>query len=280
MRYVQKVVVRRKSRRERWKLRGSFLLKWLGASAVFIFIVYGATYVQDHLLLSDFLTVKVIECRGPEAFRSQIIRNVSTVRGRSLIKVSPKRITRSVKEKYPVISAFELKRSLPDRVEVTYSLREPVAVSHVGDRRVGVDKDGIYFALEHLSPDEVNSLPELKIDSSDNLGQALEFVRMWAESGFKVNASHQGLRTTKIAMDCGEIRMIFEQPDHESMLQVFWGKVEPQVFQEKLDRLTYVFSDLERNSLEPREINLRGVPQGKDSLIGKKQIIGRVPVKL
>ena len=282
VRRVQKVVLREKVRRERWGKIKSALFRSCKVFAAFAVLASVAVFVYKYVFLSDVFMIKFVEIEpaGGEISKS-ITRELGPLRGRLIFAISKREWEQKIKRKYLSVQRVRMKRSFPDRIQLDYSLRHPVARMKSGKSFLGVDREGEVFPLAHGSSGALESLPELVVSSTESLPILISFLDSWtrssADSGFAVSASS----LKKVCADeSGEISFYLDERfPYTANSRIVWGPPDPQNFKEKFARFEMICADLRQRAMPVQYINLREALEKNRTLAAERQMVARVIVR-
>jgi cell division septal protein FtsQ len=278
MKRRQNVVLRDKVRQERrGRLKNSFL-KTLRIAALSIGAFAVGAFLHRILFRSDVFMIKWIEIQ-PEgsggSAASNLEKEISGLKGRSILTASFSRLEETVKNRHPEIRTLKIGRSFPGTVKVSYSLRAPLGVLKRDGSLHGIDEEGRIFPVSGDSFSGGERPPEIVASSTASLAPLVGFLKDWARSDFKNSSQTAGTTFSKIFIDeTDEVSLV-----SAGGLRVIWGSPDPVQFQEKMDRFRDVWIDLKKRSVPVQTINLREVPQTGGSALGGTRVVGRVIVR-
>jgi len=269
---VQKVVMRKKMRRQRWRIFRDRALKFLKYSVFGSFILVSTAFIYHFLFITDFFMIKTFEILPQDTnWSDKISATASSLQGASILTASLKEMEQELSDTMKELSSISISRSFPDTLKFRYTLRKPVAYLRTKGRIAVVDGDGIIFPQTRLG----RPLPLLIVKSTRSISTGIGFIKMWTASDGPslVWSSTSSLR--KIALDSMDEISVYS----DGGTRVVWGQYEPSTFSEKYRRFSEVWSDLKKRSIRVRYINLRGVPQRNNLVLGDREVAGRVIVR-
>lgn len=284
----QRVVLRTKVRQERWKkFRGFFIGKILAACL----LAYGVFSSHQFLYDSDFFMIKSLEISSTDPkIAAEIGAKASKFKGKSTFSLNLRQAETELKKQLPVVDSLKVRRALPDGIKVTYTVRQAVArvklaslkgreKSHFTGEMVAADADGNFFPIETVRGD-ADALPEIAAASQEDCRNALEFLKHWNGRVKLEVAAPESWVLRKVSVDnWNETNLYVQTGTTTETTRIVWGNFEASTFREKYMRLREVWTDLEQKQMPVEYVNLRGVPQRVPSVLGDREIVGRVLVR-
>jgi hypothetical protein len=223
----------------------------------------------------------------PSKLDSQILNELSYLKGKSLYQYSLNKIEKQLKEKFTAIDSIQLSRSWPHQIKIRYQTRIPIAV--LKDNPAVIDDQGVVFSFNDVALSMTSStattgnLPQLSFVSTATLTFALSFLKTWNRIPSDLSACISPASLRKINVDeLGEISFILQDldPAAQAETRIVWGDFNPETFHTKWSRFQEVCQDLQKKSLKAQSINLRDVPQKYLESSTDPKIVGRVIVRL
>jgi cell division protein FtsQ len=115
-----------------------------GVFATILFLLYVGSIVYEELLTSPYLEIKTIEVEGTVRVTKQKLIELSGIeRGQNILSVGLNEAQDMVKN-HPFVKEAEIKRRLPETVNMVITEREPAALVMVDELYV-MDKNGELF---------------------------------------------------------------------------------------------------------------------------------------
>lgn len=286
----QKVVLRYKIRKERWKwLTGSFF-KWAWRASLVSVLLFGGARLSQFLFQADVFMIKsaaVVSDENPR-ISSRIRKQLSSLVGKPIFSVSLGAMESHLKEQISSLDSLNIKRHYPDRIEVRYQLHEPIAFVKVESENSPPSSNQIKFLSAtgrifwQETPQELlQHLPEVVVASSESISVAYRFLQSWDKivSERSIGIAYENLRRVEIDL-WGEVSIHLKGAEAlAETAEMLWGAYDPEVFQEKWSRLEQVCADLKQKSMVAEYINLRQVPEEVPLTLGDKKIVARVIVR-
>ncbi len=294
----QRVVLRSKVRQERWsKAREFFMGK-------FSFLVIAATIafgLHRFLFVSDFFMIKSLEVSAADPkITAEIKAKVSRFKGQSVLRVNLNRAEDDLKRQLPVLSTLTMRRSFPDRIKVSYSLRTAVALLKVTSQgraekvralsqaletredfpARALDAEGVVFPVSDIGGDS-SGLPEIVVSTALARYRALGFIKAWNAAESEREDGNEKFSLHKITLDSwDEVSLYVRSASFQGeTTRIVWGAYDAGSFAEKYSRLRDVWKDLVGKSMLVEYVNLRGVPLSIPSVLGQREVVGRVLIR-
>ncbi len=294
----QRVVLRSKVRRERFDKIWSFLF---GKFAVALLLAAFAAGAHRFLFVSNFFMIKSLQVSDADPkIASELKSRVARFKGKSALRLDLDGAERDALKQYPQLSSLTIKRVLPDGVTVDYTLRKAVALLRTPpqphsekSRALGqalalrsdgplsaMDPEGVLFPAD-LQQAGVADLPEAVVPASQDRHRALAFLAAWKDAETKLAQGGDPLTLHKLTLDSwNELNLYIRSaafPGENT--RIVWGVYDAATFEEKYQRLREVWRDLLAKSMTVEYVNLRGVPQRVPSVLGEREVVGRVIVR-
>lgn len=264
--------MRAKVRERSFKTLGAAILKILRTGAFLALMAFSARTVYDFLFRKEIFLIKSVEIKEQNYLTPRVAAGVKQLSGRSIFGFSSRRLETTLKERHAEISEISVRRVLPDRIHISYSLRVPLAAVRNEKELLGMDRRGNVFPLPP-SKAQVQDLPEISLKRREDAERCLLFVESWAKE--------QG-RLSKVSSDeFGEVAAeIKPEAPGGKPVSLAWGWPSPDHFREKFERFKAVTADLKGKGLAPRSLDLSGVPHNGGSVLEGRRMVGRVIVTL
>jgi hypothetical protein len=181
---------RKKNHLPRAFSKGKFFLRFTIFFTILLLLI--AIFV---VFKSDFFKIKTITVDGnyDECTTSIDIFNESKLRGESIFVVNEKSVAEKVLKKFICLSSVTVIKKLPDKVTLTATKREPLAVIGV----VPKDSDRLKLDLQESTPSSQTALINFKVQES-----SISAFFISDEKGFlykKIDGFIDGLPTIFIA---------------------------------------------------------------------------------
>jgi len=189
----------------------AFMSKLSSALVILIFLIVSALLAKAFIHGSDYFRVRHMEIKGlsDNALAATSLGNelLKTHKNKNIFDTNISAIAKNLTVKYPDAKNVSVKRSLPDKLTISFNFRRPVALAG-NARYYPVDEDGYLLLDADAIPS--GSLPSISgIDiryegrgtrkiESDNLKAALELLKEIRRAKFM--AGHRLIR-----IDAGDI---------------------------------------------------------------------------
>ena len=263
MKISQQIILRDKVRRRKFRNSYRAFMKTGKIIAALVLSVYSTHTVYNFLFRDDFFLIKSVVADARSPLAAKIESDLKPLLGRSILLTAAGRLETELQKKYPEILNIRIERKLPDGIRVAYALREPAAFVRGGKNAQGIDLEGQRFPLpkEHSQPEK--SLPELVLNGLSQTDEPLQFIQAWrgVSGSFSQNESW---KLSKVTVDkYGEISAELASAEGPQTMTLSWGLPEQKHFSEKFMRLKQVRDDLNSRNLQPKFIDMAGVPHSK-----------------
>jgi cell division protein FtsQ len=239
------------------------LLPNLISLCVFLLFIVTAVFLSRAFIHgSDYFRLRCVETRGvADAAVSSAINNqtLSAHKNRNIFDIDIKAIARALSSRYPDAKDLIVRRSLPDTLTVSLTMRKPIALLENGGRYYAVDSEGA--VLFNVGQTNTESLPvisgvsvhyngtQARKNESRNLRAALElineirrtrFLRSWHVT--RVNALD--MNDISFYLD-GELEVKIGFENFRSRLDALRGTLkDPRLVKEKVRYIDVRFEDV------------------------------------
>ena len=259
MKISQKVVLRGKVRRQNTRYFLQAVFKVLKIFVGGFFIVFATFRVYKFLFHSDFFLIKSVIFNDQNDVSTPMAADLKHFLGQSIFFISTGKTESRLREGYPQILALSLRRGLPDRLRVTFSLRESQALVRTPKHFQGIDREGKIFPLPKNFFPSQKPIPELDLEGDASPAESLMFLEFWQKAVQKLGAL-PSLSLTKITLDkYGELSLdLAPDAPNGAPRRIAWGR--PENFEEKFKRLMRVNEDLKERKIQAKTIDLSGIP--------------------
>lgn len=117
-----------------------------------LFVVFGARYLYDELLMSPYLAINEVKISGnTKVSRPEILWMAGVNTGDNMLKISAAEIKKGLRRS-PWISEVNITRKFPDRLNIEIKERKPVAFINL-DSLYLVDETGVIFKKASMDDD-------------------------------------------------------------------------------------------------------------------------------
>ncbi|KKW05660.1 MAG: hypothetical protein UY40_C0012G0007 [candidate division CPR1 bacterium GW2011_GWC1_49_13] len=212
---------------------------------IFLLLLLNAYF----FLRSDIFLVKNLDFAFEELADEALVRQkiAEQVLARSIIFLDTTEVASTILAEFPTVREVSIARQIPDRLKITVSVRQPLAI--VEDERGGrylIDKEGLFFREAGQEKIPVVKLPEGvvgeigKVVSEQSVLSYLRTLELVAEKGFKA----QGLYLHPSSI---ELRLVKTK---------VWLSAETDI-EYQLEVLSQILKRYKVSGQTPRSVDLR-----------------------
>ena len=243
-------------------------------------MAFSTLSVYKLLFQSGTFMIKSVQIETQTDLTGRLSAELSSLKGQLIFAISRGKIETTLLNKHPEIRELHLKRHFPDRLSVDYSLREPLASLETTGGFQALDSEAKSFPFLPSMSQAASHLPEVAVEHPQSVIPAVAFIQSWNKQTSGNSSGQNSLKKVTVD-DLDEITAeIADSPDSAHRLRLIWGKYEPENFSEKFLRTTQVENDLKEKQISAQAINVKGVPQGENSILEGRRTIGRAVVSL